>query len=318
MIELPIVDISRLRSARLEERAAVAKDLGFACRDIGFFYVTGHDLTPEDLSALFDISRHFFALPESAKDALSIKLLDHEVGYIGLEDEQLDPESPNDYKEAFNIGLDLAPDHPDIVTKKPFRGPNVWPDLPGWREEALRAYKLFWRTGRLIHRGLSLDLGIAETFFDDKIDAPIGILRLLHYPARVNGAANQLGAGAHTDYGNLTLLATDGVAGLQVKLRSGKWIDAPTVQGALICNIGDCLMRWTGDTYVSTPHRVVRPSIDRYSVAFFLDPNPDARVETLPGFPARYPPTTGAAYLKARLDQTYGHRGATDERAKIG
>ncbi len=310
MTELPIVDISRLRSDQLQERAAVAKDLGFACRDIGFFYVTGHHLAPEDLSALFALSNRFFALPVSAKDALSIKLSDHEVGYIGLEDEQLDPESPNDYKEAFNIGLDLAPDHPDIVARKPFRGPNVWPDLPGWREEALRAYTLFWRTGQLIHRGLSLDLGIEETFFDDKIDAPIGILRLLHYPARAHGAADQFGAGAHTDYGNLTLLATDGVAGLQVKLRSGTWIDAPTVPGALICNIGDCLMRWTGDTYVSTPHRVVRPSQDRYSVAFFLDPNPDARVETLPGFPTRYPPTTGAAYLKARLDQTYGHRGA--------
>ena len=88
----------------------------------------------------------------------------------------------------------------------------------------------------------------------------------------------------------------------------GGWIDAPHVEGALICNIGDCLMRWTGDDYVSTPHRVLRPTRDRYSIAFFLDPNPETKVETLPGRPALYPATTGADYLKAKLDATYAFR----------
>ena len=95
-------------------------------------------------------------------------------------------------------------------------------------------------------------------------------------------------ARASTDYGNLTLLAVDEVKGLAVRTRSGEWIEAPTCPGALICNIGDCLMRWTNDTYVSTPHRVVSPrSRDRYSVVFFLDPNPDAVVACIPELPAR-------------------------------
>jgi isopenicillin N synthase-like dioxygenase len=169
-------------------------------------------------------------------------------------------------------------------------------------------YERCWAAGRLIHRGFCLDLGIVEDFFEDKLDEPIGILRLLHYPARQGEPKGRLGAGAHCDYGNITLLATDGVAGLQVRRRGGGWIDAPTVEGALICNIGDCLMRWTGDTYVSTPHRVLQPDADRYSVAFFLDPNPDAPVETLPGMAAKYPPTTGGEYLKQKLDGTYAHR----------
>jgi isopenicillin N synthase-like dioxygenase len=102
------------------------------------------------------------------------------------------------------------------------------------------------------------------------------------------------------------------VAGLQVRARSGDWIDAPHIPGAFVCNIGDCLMRWTNDVYISTPHRVAIPVQDRYSVAFFLDPNPDARVEVLqscvePGAASKYQPTSGADYLRERLTATYDH-----------
>ena len=115
----------------------------------------------------------------------------------------------------------------------------------------------------------------------------------------------------HTDYGNVTLLATDAVGGLMVQDRSGRWLDAPVVPDAFVCNIGDCLMRWSNDVYVSTPHKVVSPpGKDRYSVAFFLDPNPDAIVACLPSFtsadrPAKYPPISGAEFLRSRLEPTY-------------
>ena len=113
-----------------------------------------------------------------------------------------------------------------------------------------------------------------------------------------------------------TLLATDDAGGLEVQTRDGNWIAAPYVENALVVNIGDCLMRWSNDIYVSTPHRVVnRSGRERTSIAFFCDPNHDARVECLPGCasaerPAKYPPTTGAAYLKERLDATYAFRRA--------
>ena len=131
--------------------------------------------------------------------------------------------------------------------------------------------------------------------------------RLLHYPAPAPGSDPRTGAGAHTDYGNLTLLATDDVGGLEVQTRAGQWTEAPVVSGAFIVNIGDCLMRWTNDVYVSTPHRVVnRSARERYSIAFFYDPNPDALVETIPSCvragDARYPPILAADYLTMRLD----------------
>ena len=134
-------------------------------------------------------------------------------------------------------------------------------------------------------------------------------LRMLHYPALpADAPAGQMGAGEHTDYGNITLLATDEVGGLEVKTRSGEWIVAPVMPGAFVVNIGDCLMRWTNDIYVSTPHRVVnRSGRERYSIAFFLDPNPDARVAAIPscvpaGESPKYPPISAADYLKFRLD----------------
>jgi isopenicillin N synthase-like dioxygenase len=135
---------------------------------------------------------------------------------------------------------------------------------------------------------------------------------MLHYPAGQASQPGEVGAGTHTDYGNLTILATDGVAGLQVQRRDGVWLDAPHIDGTFVCNIGDCLMRWTNDIYISTPHRVLRPQTERYSVAFFGDPNPDAKVEVIPsclapGETPRYAPTTGAAYLRSRLDANYEH-----------
>jgi isopenicillin N synthase-like dioxygenase len=197
-----------------------------------------------------------------------------------------------------------------------FRATNLWPDLPGFRDTMLAYFDACHRLGLLLHRAFAQDLGLAPDFFDDKLDRPMAVLRLLHYPpAPERAEAGQLGAGEHTDYGCVTLLATDGVGGLEVRTRGGDWVPAPHVPGTFVCNIGDCLMRWTNDIYVSTPHRVVSPAgRERFSVAFFLDPNPDAEIACLPGCampdrPARYSPIRGDAFLRARLSPTYEKSG---------
>ncbi len=298
--------------------AALGHELGRAARDTGFFCITGHGIAPLLVNEMFTQSTQFFAQTLAAKDALSIRHSPHNRGYVALGEERLDASKPGDVKAAFNIALDLPPDDPDVLAGRPFRGVNVWPDattLPDFRATMLAYFDACHRLGMRLHRALAHDLGVAENFFDDKLDQPLATLRLLHYPPRPERfEAGQIGAGEHTDYGNITLLATDDAGGLEVRTRSGEWISPPTIAGALICNIGDCLMRWTNDIYVSTPHRVVNPiDRERYSIAFFLDPNPDAVVACLPSCvstdrPARYAPTTGAAYLKSRLDATYSHR----------
>jgi len=305
---LPVIDISPLRSSSLDERSSVADDLGKACREVGFFYAAGHGISDATMHGVFEASRQFFDLDIAAKRGMAMSRVGNNRGYVEFEHERLDPNAPPDRKETFNIGLELQPDDPE--TTRPFRGINAWPDLPGFRQIMLDYYQACHRLGCLIHRGFSLDLGLPELFFEDKLDAPIASLRLLRYPAAVDLASASPGAGEHTDYGNLTILAVDGVAGLQVQRRDGVWLDAPHIPGSFVCNIGDCLMRWSNDVYVSTPHRVTIPRQERYSIAFFLDPNPDAPVVPVglkAGEIAKYLPTTGAAFLRSRLEPTYSH-----------
>ncbi|MEM9223821.1 MAG: 2-oxoglutarate and iron-dependent oxygenase domain-containing protein [Pseudomonadota bacterium] len=312
---IPVIDVAPLRSGDADGLKSVADQVGAACRGIGFFAITGHGVPAALRKAVFDASSAFFSLPEADKLAVVHGPQTGNRGYVPMEGEALDPSKPADLKEAYNIGLDLAPDDPELVAGQKFRAPNLWPELPDFRQTMLAYFDAVWDLGRTLHRAFAVDLGLNPDYFADTLDRPLAILRLLHYPQRLEGGrADQLGAGAHTDYGNVTLLATDAVGGLEIRTRDGRWINAPTFQDAFVCNIGDCLMRWTNDVYVSTPHRVTNPlSCERYSVAFFLDPNPNAIIECLPTCtdaenPPRYQPIRGDDYLESRLKATYeGH-----------
>jgi isopenicillin N synthase-like dioxygenase len=210
-----------------------------------------------------------------------------------------------DRKESFNIGFDLPEDDPRVIAGEPFRGVNQWPDLPGFRDTMLAYYDAALDLGVRLARAIALDLGLPEDHFDCAFHDPLAALRVLHYPP-ATGAAGEIGAGAHSDYGVVTLLMTDGEPGLQVKPRGGDWMDVPHVPGAYVVNIGDCLMRWTNDIYVSTPHRVLPPKRQRRSVAMFVEAHPDVMVEALPGTGTpKYAPIRAADYLQSRLDATY-------------
>ncbi|MCC5954791.1 MAG: isopenicillin N synthase family oxygenase [Natronohydrobacter sp.] len=280
--------------------------LGQCCRETGFFVLENHGIAQALRAQVFDQAAAFFAQPETAKRPLSIATNPHNRGWAYLGSESLDDTSQQtDRKEAFNIGLDLAPDDPRVLRAEPFRGVNLWPDLPGFRDTMLTYFDVVWALGMGLLQPVARDLSLPPDHFAPYFTAPMATLRLLSYPA-ASGAEGEIGAGAHTDYGALTLLLTDGTPGLQVRPRGGDWQDVPHVPDAFIVNIGDCLMRWTNDIYVSTPHRVLPPKHARQSVAFFLDPNPDAVVAALPGTGApKYPPVTGAAYLQSRLSATY-------------
>ncbi|QSP95352.1 isopenicillin N synthase family oxygenase [Marinobacter salinisoli] len=312
MASLPIISLTGLMSDDLEQRKKTAAELGRACREVGFFYVKDHGIPAAVCEGAFDLARQLFALPQDQKQAMSIKNSPHNRGYVAMADEKLNPESGADMKEGFNIGTDFPADHPDVLADKPFRGVNFWPEIAGWRERALDYFEHCLALGRVIHRGFSLDLGRPEDFFEPYLKQPIATLRMLRYPPSAGQVDRDDGAaGTHTDYGNITILATDAVAGLEVSNRHGEWIKAPHVPGAFVCNIGDCLMRWTNDVYVSTPHRVRPPQSERYSIPFFLEVDPDAVVDPrdiAPEQAPKYEPVTCAAYLASRLNATYDHR----------
>ncbi len=302
MQQLPLIDITGLASEDPAQRARVAREVGQACRDTGFFAITGHGVAWTQVADAFAAAREVFALPVATKRSLAIGVHGHNRGYVALGVESLDEHAAPDLKEAYNL----------VWTDEVQRPPNLWPPLAGWRERTQAYFDAVLAVGRRLHRAFALDLGVPEDFFNDKLDTPQATLRLLHYPAQfgADAPAGRAGAGTHTDYGNVTLLATDDVAGLQVRRRDGGWLDVPHLPGAFICNIGDCLMRWSNDVYVSTPHRVLPPARERYSIAFFLDPNPQALVSALPscvpaGQPPRHPPVTAAQHLRERLSATY-------------
>jgi isopenicillin N synthase-like dioxygenase len=309
MSEIPVIDIRPLLNGTRDDERAVAAAIGQASRERGFFYIANHGVQTAEV---FAAAARFFALPDQAKAAVSYFQSSHNRGYVPIEGETLDPTLRPDAKEAFNIGRELTADDPDVVAGTPFHGLNQWPDLPGFRATTLAYYAAMRQLGEKLHRAFALDLGLPPDFFVRFIDQPIATLRLLHYPPHPGAFdGSQYGASPHTDYGNLTLLAQDAIGGLQVKSRDSGWIDAVPIEGTLVCNIGDCLMRWSNDIYVSTPHRVVnRGNADRYSVAFFFDTNVDALVSCLPSCqsierPARYPAVNGAEYLRSRLERTY-------------
>ena len=303
--DIPLIDISALRSANLSARRAVSAQIGAACREVGFFAIVGHGVSADLVADTFAASARFFALPAETKRRMAIGTLGSNRGYVGIGVEALDEKTAADHKEAFNL----------IWTDGSTRPVNIWPALPGFQEVVQRYFDSVLAVGRTLHAAFAIDLNLDDDFFADKIDRPLATLRLLHYPVPTEaGPSGQIGAGTHTDYGNVTLLATDGVAGLQVRRRDGTWIDAPALPGAFICNIGDCLMRWTNDIYVSTPHRVLMPAAERYSIAMFLDPNPDAVVSAIPscvaeGDAPRYAPISASDYLQQRFASTYGEAG---------
>jgi isopenicillin N synthase-like dioxygenase len=315
-IRIPTIDISALIAGDAAGTADIAQDIGDACRSVGFFYITGHGISDGLIRSVFVASETFFAQPLEGKRNFLYSAKSGNRGYVPMKGEALDPSRPSDLKEAFNIGLEVSPDDGEVLAGVRFRAPNLWPEQRGFRDTMLNYYAAVWQVGKALHRAFAIDLELPPTFFDNKLDRPMAVLRLLHYPPRPDHVEKgQLGAGTHTDYGCVTLLATDTAGGLEVQARDGRWLEAPPRPGTLICNIGDCLMRWTNDVYVSTPHRVVNPKgRERHSIAFFLDPNPDAIVTCLPTCcspenPSRYPAIRGDAYLQNRLDATYAKGG---------
>ncbi|MEM1288583.1 MAG: 2-oxoglutarate and iron-dependent oxygenase domain-containing protein [Pseudomonadota bacterium] len=309
MTVIPVLDYATFQG---DSKAEFVKKWGEAARGPGFLVVKNHGIAETLIEAMFDRADAFFAKPIQEKAQVSIDKSPHNRGYAGTGSESLDEKSGvMDQKEAFNMGLDLAADDPRVVAGEPYRGINMWPEVEGFADTFKAYYNAVEDLGTNLHRAIALDLGLDEHFFAEHLDASMSTLRVLRYPAAPDPKPGEIGAGAHTDYGSITLLMTDGTPGLQVKPRdNADWIDVPHVDRAFVVNIGDLLMRWTNDTYVSNPHRVQRPKKERRSIAYFMDPNPDSLVQKLPtidGDP-HYPPILAHEYLTQRLTATYSQK----------
>lgn len=311
---IPVVDLS-------DEPSDVAAAIDDACHRVGFFQIVGHGVDAGVEAAAWEVAQAFFRLPVDEKLAVSIPPGDA-YGYGPYRVERLAASlgqvTPPDLKETYSIGPDDAtcaaataadPAAAFVFSRTP------WPSsLPGMRP-ALRAYydALASLADRLMGL-MAVGLGLDRDHFVPFIDRHTSALRALHYPdlAAVEPEPGQLRAGAHSDYGTLTLLRQSG-PGLQVVGADGEWHDVAVVDGAYVVNIGDALERWTNDRWRSTIHRVVVPSAafggDRQSMAFFHNANWDAVIECIPtclaaGDAPRHAPITAGRHLMEKFRST--------------
>jgi isopenicillin N synthase-like dioxygenase len=279
---VPLIDVRALvnRSSDAAARRAVAARIGAACRESGFFYVTGHGVDAGLLAHLEELSRRFFARPLDEKMAIRMARGGTAWrGYFPVGGE-LTSGRP-DLKEGLYFGAELGPDHPLVRAGTPLHGPNLFPSEPhGLRQAVLDYMAALTHLGHSLMTGIALSLGLEEDYFAARYTAdPLVLFRIFNYPSGPGTAEDGQpvwGVGEHTDYGVLTILAQDNAGGLQVKSRPGgevRWIEAPPIPGSFVCNIGDMLDRMTRGVYRSTPHRVLnRSGRDRLSLPFFFDP----------------------------------------------
>ena len=282
---LPVIDVSALATGG-PGRAVVAARFGAACRAHGFFYVVGHDVDPALVRRLEALSRRFFAQDEASKMRWRMALGGRAWrGYFPLAGE-LTSGRP-DWKEGLYLGTELPEDHPLVRARTPVHGPNLFPDIDGFRDTVLDYIDAVTRLGHRLMEGIATSLGLPAAYFAQRYTAdPLILFRIFNYPTQPvpEGMDVHWGVGEHTDYGLLTILHQDDVGGLQVRTPQG-WIDAPPIAGSFVCNIGDMLDRMTGGLYKSTPHRVTRNTSggDRLSFPLFFDPNFEARVQRIEG-----------------------------------
>ena len=313
---IPVLDLAGALVPGGPRSAEVAREFRSAAMASGFFYVRHHGVDAAMVERQFDVTRRLMALPIERREALSIRHSPIMRGYEGLGAQTLDAAMKPDLKESFYCGMDWPADHPYVKAGYQTYGPSQWPaELPDVRAhceayiDAMNALSL-----RLMQL-MALSLGLSEDYFDAACRDPMVTLRMVRYPAHPEGADERtFGAGAHTDWGAVTVLAQDAHGGLEVQMPNGSWVPATPMEGSFVVNLGDMIPRWTNGLYHSNPHRVrnlYSGGAARYSIPFFYEPEYLARIVPVPGtVPAgeapRYMPCTAGEHLQEMYRTTYG------------
>jgi len=316
---IPVIDIQPLREGSLEDQLAVARQIGQAARDVGFFQVTGHGIPEQRREQLLAQAQRYFAQSEDQKMADYIGLSSDHRGYVPPGEESPDP-TKRDVKEAFDLAMDLPASDPAVGPDAPMLGPNQWPPLEGFKEDVQAYYDATYQVGRELMRGFALALDLPEDRFLRYVNKPPSQLRLIHYPYDPQ-AVDAEGVGAHTDYECFTLLLPT-TSGLEVMNGQGQWIDVPYIEGALVVNIGDMLEIWTNGEFIATSHRVRKIKEERYSFPLFFACDYHTVVEPLPELVARhgetqYSPLRSGDHLYAQTIQTFYYLQQRLERGEI-
>lgn len=316
---LPVIDLGGLFTGNAADKAAVAAALGDAARTSGFFYITNHGIPQEQIDALFAASKQFHEQTRSFKMQYWSGFTTHHRGYVPFEENGADfPKSIN-FNEAWDMSYEAPADHPDYLAKWRMTGPNIWPDLPGWKDTVSGYYDAAFSLGLRLLDALALELGVDSEELTQHITYPTSQLRLLRYIENDLPATKEIvGIDAHSDFECFTILLT-GSPGLQVMNADDVWIEAPPLPGCFVVNIGDIFETWSGGQFKSTQHRVINIGKERYSMPLFFGLDYHAVVEPLEKFRtpetvAKYPPMKAGEHLMRMSVNAF--RYMADARAK--
>ena len=323
MDHVPAIDIVPFLDG--SEKNAVARRVARACEAIGFLTVTGHGIAPSVIDRAFEWSRLFFDQPRTQKDRWHPVDTSRQRGYHGVATralaQSLGDETPRDLRESYYIGP--VDDHQDHFRSQPDAAeayaPNIYPaEPPGAAEALVTLYRSFERLSADLLRVFAVALDQPEDYFSDHIRRHFSILATHHYPPlETPPAPGQLRAGAHTDYGALTILAmTEGQSGLEVRMQDGSWHPVRPSPGALVVNLGDMMARWTNERWTSTLHRVVNPGdlgslrSRRQTIGYFMHPDFDATIDAIPSCVSRneapkLPPISAGAHIAMKIAASY-------------
>jgi isopenicillin N synthase-like dioxygenase len=303
VVQIPVIDCD----PRSRDEGAIASDMDRALKEVGFMALANSGVEDAAVASMFVTAGEFFSQSELDKQRSAYGSAEENFGYQRVGQEKLDPSKPPDLKETFTMrNLLRSP----IAQER-------WPHA-SFRAAAEGFYDQAMSAALRLQRLLALSLKVPQNYFPSRHSGENVTLRLLHYPPveRAGVVSSQMGAGAHTDYGMLTLLWQDDVGGLQVCDEDGHWHDVPPQPGTVIINSGDLLERWSNGRYRSTWHRVLPRysaqghSHDRYSIALFVDPDSDTVIDALPNCtgasnPPRYPRTTAGAHVQAKIEASH-------------
>jgi isopenicillin N synthase-like dioxygenase len=290
MTDVPVIDISGERLGDEEASLVSAEAIDEALCGSGFFVISGHGIETDLMEQVSSAARGFFDLPAEQKEGLRSKAQGSARGYVSMGASALartmGRETPGDFRESYGLGPIQVIEDADGR----FYAPNIWPSFYAPLQPALEAwYEAMQGLNRVLLRQFARALLLAPEYFESRFEGHNSTLRAFNYPAHEHPPLpGQMRVGEHTDYGAYTvLLGGDVTGGLQVCTRAGDWIDVHAPAGTFVINVGDLMMRWTNDRWLSNQHRLANPPSEhatarRQSIAFFANPREDVLISALP------------------------------------
>ena len=301
-MSIPLINFEKLMAGD----EATQSELRRGVRDIGFLVVENTNIPLAQIQSLIAKYREFFVQSDDAKAPFDMAQTGSNRGWGRAKGEQVNPEANPDYKQVFDVGVELPEGDP--LSSETYYAPNLWPPVYGLKEEVVAYYDQAFDVSIKLLSAIAQTVDLPADFFKDKFNPPMALLRANYYPPRPSDAgAKDFGIAEHTDYGCLTLLAADGVPGLEVLLKSGEWAPINAPPGQFVINFGEMIERWSNGKICATLHRVVGTPKERISIPYFFNPAYDTNVAPL-GSGDNF---RAGDWLTKRYNETYVHKQKT-------